>query len=186
MNGNLVNQILADYQSDPLGGGGYLRIMRISPSLNRVSVTSYSPYLDSFMTDDHNQFTVPYRNPGVSTAPGTISGKAKNAIDCTAAAGVTVAYSGGSAVTDANGNFTIPANARKSLAITASKPGWRSDARTGTSTLDCRRAAQPHQDFCFHRGTDQRTCVEQRRSAGLGGHIDFYRRQAALEQDDQG
>jgi predicted MPP superfamily phosphohydrolase len=141
LNGNLVNQILSDYQSDPLGGGGYLRIMRISPSLNRVSVTSYSPYLDSFKTDDHNQFTVPYRNPGVSTAPGTISGKAKNAIDCSAAAGVTVAYSGGSAVTDANGNFTIPANARKSLAITASKPGWVSDARTGTSTLEA--AAQP-------------------------------------------
>ena len=82
LNGNLVNQILSDYQSDPLGGGGYLRIMRISPSLNRVSVTSYSPYLDTFKTDDHNQFTVPYHNPGVSTAPGTISGKAKNAIDC--------------------------------------------------------------------------------------------------------
>jgi len=43
-----------------------------SPSLNRVSVTSYSPYLDSFKTDDHNQFTVPYRNPGISTAPGNV------------------------------------------------------------------------------------------------------------------
>jgi hypothetical protein len=141
VNGNLVNQILSDYQSDPLGGGGYLRIMRISPSLNRVSVTSYSPYLDSFMTDDHNQFTVPYHNPGISTAPGTISGKAKSAIDCSPAAGVTVAYSGGSAITDANGNFTIPANARKSLAITAAKSGWLSDARTGTSTIDA--VAQP-------------------------------------------
>src|SRR5712671_1940942 len=141
VNGNLVNQILSDYQSDPQGGGGYLRIMRISPSLNRISVTSYSPYLDTFKTDDHNQFTVPYRNPGISTAPGTISGKAKSAIDCSAVAGVTVAYSGGSAVTDANGNFTIAASARKSLAITASKPGWLSDARTGTSTLDA--VAQP-------------------------------------------
>jgi hypothetical protein len=52
-----------------------------------------------------------------------------------------VAYSGGSAITDANGNFTIPANARKSLPITASKPGWLSDARTGTSTIDA--VAQP-------------------------------------------
>ena len=99
-------------------------------------MTTYSPYLDSFMTDDHNQFIVPYHNPGVSTAAGTLSGKAKSAIDCSAAAGVTVAYSGGSAVTDVNGNFTIPANARKSLAITAGKPGWLSDARTGTSTLN--------------------------------------------------
>jgi hypothetical protein len=152
LNGNLVNQILSDYQSDPLGGGGYLRIMRISPSLNRVSVTSYSPYLDSFMTDDHNQFTVPYHNPGISTAAGTISGKAKSAIDCSAAAGVTVAYSGGSAVTDANGNFTIPSNARKSLAITAGKPGWLSDARTGTSTLDAVEQPSPTKIFISTAG----------------------------------
>ena len=152
LGGNLVNQILSDYQSDPLGGSGYLRIMRISPSLNRVSVTSYSPYLDSFLTDDHNQFTVPYRNPGVSTAAGTISGKAKNAIDCSAAAGVTVAYNGGSAVTDANGNFTISANARKSLAITASKPGWLSDARTGTSTLDAVEQPSPTKIFISTAG----------------------------------
>src|SRR5258708_29229448 len=93
LNGNLVNQILSDYQSDALGGGGYLRILRISPSLNRVSVSTYSPYLGVFKTDDHNQFTVPYRNPGVSTAAGTISGKAKSALDCSVAAGVT--FSGG-------------------------------------------------------------------------------------------
>src|SRR5712671_1833609 len=152
LNGNLVDQILSDYQSDAQGGGGYLRIMRISPSLNRVSVTSYSPYLDSFKTDDHNQFTVPYHNPGVSTAPGTLSGKAKSAIDCSAAAGVTVAYSGGSAVTDANGNFTIPASARKSLAITASKPGWLSDARTGTSTLNAVAEPSPTKIFISTAG----------------------------------
>jgi hypothetical protein len=152
LNGNLVNQILSDYQSDPLGGDGYLRIMRISPSLNRVSVTSYSPYLDSFLTDDHNQFTVPYRNPGVSTAAGTISGKAKRAIDCSAAAGVTVAYNGGSAVTDANGNFTIPASARKSLSITAGKSGWLSDARTGTSTVDAVEQPSPTKIFISTAG----------------------------------
>jgi len=152
LNGNLVNQILSDYQSDPLGGGGYLRIMRISPSLNRVSVTSYSPYLDSFMTDDHNQFTVPYHNPGVSAAAGTISGKVKSAIDCSAAAGVKVAYSGGSAVTDANGNFTIPANARKSLAITAGKSGWLSDARTGTSTINAVAEPSPTKIFVSTAG----------------------------------
>jgi predicted MPP superfamily phosphohydrolase len=150
--GNVVNQILSDYQSDALGGGGYLRIMRISPSLNRVSVTSYSPYLDSFMTDDHNQFTVPYHNPGVSTAAGSISGNVKSAVDCSAAAGVTVAYSGGSVVTDGNGNFTIPANARKSLAITAAKPGWLSNARIGTSTLDAVEQPSPTKIFVSTAG----------------------------------
>src|SRR6478672_3404436 len=150
--GNVVNQILSDYQSDALGGGGYLRIMRISPSLNRVSVTSYSPYLDSFKTDDHNQFSVPYHNPGVSTAPGTLSGKAKSAIDCSPAAGVTVTYSGGAAVTDANGNFSIPANARKTLAITASKSGWQSNARSATSTLNAVEEPSPTKIFLATAG----------------------------------
>jgi predicted MPP superfamily phosphohydrolase len=152
VNGNLVNQILSDYQSGPQGGGGYLRIMRISPSLNRVSVTTYSPYLNSFKTDDHNQFTVPYRNPGISTAAGTLSGKAKSGIDCSPAAGVTVTYSGGSALTDINGNFSMPANARKSLALTAGKPGWLSDARTGTSTLNATAEPSPTKIFISTAG----------------------------------
>lgn len=146
-NGNLVNQILSDYQTYPSGGSGYLRLIRISPSLNRVSVSTYSPYLDSSLTDDHNQFVVPYRNPGISTAPGTLSGTVKSAIDCSPAAGVSVAYSGGSAVTDAAGNFSIPANARKSLAITAGKTGWLSDARFGTSTLNATAEPSPTKIF---------------------------------------
>lgn len=152
VNGNLVNQILSDYQSYALGGSGYLRLIKISPSLNRVSVSTYSPYLDASLADDHNQFTVPYRNPGISTAPGTLSGKAKSAIDCSPAAGVTVTYSGGSAVTDANGNFSIPASARKSLAITAGKPGWLSDARTGTSTLNATAEPSPTKIFISTAG----------------------------------
>jgi large repetitive protein len=63
-----------------------------------------------------------------------------------------VAYSGGSAVTDANGNFTIPASARKSLAITASKPGWLSDARTGTSTLNAVAEPSPTKIFISTAG----------------------------------
>ena len=155
MNGNLVNQILSDYQSDPLGGGGYLRLLRISPSLNRVSVSTYSPYLNSFRTDDHNQFVVPYHNPGVSTALGTVSGKVKSALDCSAAGGVTVAYSGGSAVTDANGNFSIPAAARKSLAISAGKAGWQSNARSATSTLNAVDEPSPTKIFISTAGRIQ-------------------------------
>ncbi|HZS29415.1 MAG TPA: carboxypeptidase regulatory-like domain-containing protein [Candidatus Angelobacter sp.] len=150
--GNLVNQILSDYQSYPSGGNGYLRLIRISPSLNRVSVSTYSPFLDSFLTDDHNQFVVPYHNPGISTAPGTISGKVKSALDCSPATGVTVAYSGGSAVTDAAGNFSIPANARKSLAITAGKTGWLSDARFGTSTPNTTAEPSPTKIFVSTAG----------------------------------
>jgi hypothetical protein len=151
-NGNLVNQILSDYQSDPLGGSGYLRLVKISPSLNRVSVSTYSPYLDSFKTDDHNQFVVPYRNPGVSTAPGTISGIVKSAVDCSLAAGVTVSDGAHSAVTDSNGNFTMPENARKSLAITAGKTGWQSNARFATSTLNATAEPSPTKIFVSTAG----------------------------------
>jgi hypothetical protein len=143
VHGNLVNEILSDYQSYAQGGEGYLRILKISPSLNRVSVTTYSPYLDSYLTDDHNQFTVPYHNPGISTAAGSISGVVKNALDCSMMPGATVAAKSGAATTDANGGYSIPASARNSFAITTTKPGWLSNARTATSTPDAMAEPSP-------------------------------------------
>jgi calcineurin-like phosphoesterase family protein/carboxypeptidase family protein len=134
VHGNLVNEILSDYQSDPSGGNGYLRILKISPSLNRVNVTTYSPYLNSFLTDEHNQFMVPYHNPGVSTLAGSFSGIVKNAIDCSVMPGATVASKSGSAITDSTGSYSVAAQARNSVAITATKPGWLSNARTATAT----------------------------------------------------
>lgn len=135
-NGNLVNQMLSDYQSEAQGGGGYLRILKISPSLNQISVTTYSPYLDSFKTDDHNQFTVPYLAGAGSSVTGTISGKVQDVITCQPVAGVTVGYSGGSAVTGADGTFSMTAPAVQSVSITAEKSGMASDSRFATSTAD--------------------------------------------------
>lgn len=152
ISGNLVNQILSDYQSEPLGGSGFLRIIKISPSLNRVSVSTYSPYLDQFKTDDHNQFTVPYHNPGVSDAAGTLSGWVKNAINCAPMAGVTVSNASGSAVTDANGNFSFASPARKSSAITATKTGWLSNAQAATSTTDAVAEPSPTKIFVATAG----------------------------------
>jgi hypothetical protein len=134
-NGNLVNQMLSDYQIDSQGGGGYLRLLRISPSLNRVKVMTYSPYSKSFLTDDHNQFTIPYIAQG-STVPGAITGKVKDVITCQPVAGVTVAYSGGSAVSAADGSFSIPAPAIESMSITANGAGLASNSRFATATAD--------------------------------------------------
>lgn len=142
--GNLVNEILSDYQSMPSGGSGYLRIMKISPSHNTVSVTTYSPYLDSFLTDDHNQFTVPYHNPGVSSAAGSFSGVVKNAQDCTFMSGVTISSKDGSAVTADNGSYSVSAPARDAIAVAATKPGWLSNARTVTSTLSYATEPSPN------------------------------------------
>jgi Carboxypeptidase regulatory-like domain/Calcineurin-like phosphoesterase len=132
-NGNLVNQMLSDYQSEPMGGGGYLRILKISPSLNRITVSTYSPYLNSYKTDDHNQFTVPYMAEASGSVPGVISGKVQDVTTCQPVAGVNVAFNGGSAITAGDGTFSIPAPAMQSLSITAEKIGLASDSRFATS-----------------------------------------------------
>ena len=62
VHGNLVNQILSNYQNVTNGGNGYLRIMRFHPSSDTIDVSTYSPYLNSFLTDPTNQFTIPWHS----------------------------------------------------------------------------------------------------------------------------
>ncbi|HWF05431.1 MAG TPA: carboxypeptidase regulatory-like domain-containing protein, partial [Candidatus Angelobacter sp.] len=70
------------------------------------------------------------------TAAGSISGVVKNAQNCAPMPGVTMASKSGTAITDSNGNYSIPASARNSVAITATRTGWLSNARAATSTLN--------------------------------------------------
>ena len=56
--GNPVFQIGANYQQIQNGGNGYLRLMEFSPDGKKISVTTYSPFLDSYKTDSKNQFTI--------------------------------------------------------------------------------------------------------------------------------
>jgi hypothetical protein len=58
--GTTVHQILANYQMQPLGGGGYLRLLEFSPAERRVRVRTYSPYLNQFKTDPDNDFHLAY------------------------------------------------------------------------------------------------------------------------------
>jgi hypothetical protein len=58
--GNEVHQILADYQSRPNGGDGFLRLMRFTPENNEIEVKTYSPFKDEWLIASHNQFTLPY------------------------------------------------------------------------------------------------------------------------------
>ncbi len=44
--GNPVHQILVDYQNQPNGGNGYLRLLQFSADLKTVHVSDYSPTLD--------------------------------------------------------------------------------------------------------------------------------------------
>lgn len=50
-----VYQLLADFQNEKLGGGGYLRIMTFR-SDGIVSVRTYSPYYDHYRTELENEF----------------------------------------------------------------------------------------------------------------------------------
>jgi hypothetical protein len=54
--GNLVYQMLANYQMKPLGGSGFLRILRFDPSENVVDIETYSPYLDEYNSTSQHQF----------------------------------------------------------------------------------------------------------------------------------
>jgi len=57
--GSRVHQILADYQwRDDLGGSGFLRTLEFDYDTKEIRVQTYSPYLDQFLADETNQFTV--------------------------------------------------------------------------------------------------------------------------------
>ena len=55
-NGNKIYQMFADYQTLNFGGTGYLRIVELDRSRHKVSVKTYTPWLDTYKTDDANQF----------------------------------------------------------------------------------------------------------------------------------
>ena len=54
--GEPVYQMLADYQSGPNGGDGYLRLITFDPDNSKILVKTYSPTLNSYKTDAGNQF----------------------------------------------------------------------------------------------------------------------------------
>jgi hypothetical protein len=115
--GNLVNQMLSDYQSWPNGGNGFIRLITVKPALNQVVVKTYSPFLNQWLEDSHNQFVLPYKNVGLATGTGNITGKLKNSSTCAAVAGAIVSNGFSSAMTDACGMFSLPATGPKSYQL---------------------------------------------------------------------
>ncbi len=55
-NGNLVYQMLANYQFEDNGGNGYFRIVSFSPTEQKVRVQTYSPWLNKWRTEPDQQF----------------------------------------------------------------------------------------------------------------------------------
>ncbi|MBN1590583.1 MAG: PEP-CTERM sorting domain-containing protein [Pirellulales bacterium] len=81
-NGNVVHQILANYQMRTNGGDGYLRIMEFLNDGDTVKVSSYSPYQEAYLTADDQNFELSMTSlPPVPPPPPMIRGMGSAAID---------------------------------------------------------------------------------------------------------
>ena len=60
VDGHVVYQVLADYQTRPDGGDGWLRILEFHPAEDKIYVKTFSPYLNSYETDADSQFILGY------------------------------------------------------------------------------------------------------------------------------
>jgi hypothetical protein len=54
--GNMVHQMLANYQNREEGGEGYLRLVEFLPDDKTIRIRSYSPSTGKFKTDEQQQF----------------------------------------------------------------------------------------------------------------------------------
>ncbi len=60
INGNVIYQILADYQNSTYIESGWLRILEFSPIQGKVFVKTYSPILNEYKHDPQSEFTLDY------------------------------------------------------------------------------------------------------------------------------
>jgi hypothetical protein len=58
INGNVIHEVLADYQDDPNGGDGYLRLLNFDMAANRIDVQTYSTSRNDFRTGGESQFAL--------------------------------------------------------------------------------------------------------------------------------
>ena len=112
LGGNVVNQVLSDYQALANGGNGYLRILTFKPSLNRIDVETYSPFLNAYMTDSANQFSLLYHAAGPLGTTGTIKGRLRikkigSQDDCKAIPAVSISTGSKSVLGTTGGNYTL-------------------------------------------------------------------------------
>jgi hypothetical protein len=70
-NGTTVQTLVSDYQYYDNGGHGLMRLMQFSPSNSVIRVTTYSPWLNEYLTDGDSQFTIPHWMPPTVPAADT-------------------------------------------------------------------------------------------------------------------
>lgn len=128
VNGNLVNQILSNYQNVTNGGNGYLRIMKFHPSTDTIDVLTYSPYLNSYRTDSANQFTIPWHQ-WTGTGNGSVTGVVKDISSCAALA-ATISSSAGTTTANSSGNYSLSSIAPNSYSVKASYANYTSASKS--------------------------------------------------------
>lgn len=62
--GSVIYSLLSDYQSQQLGGGGYMRLMEFRPESDEIRVRTYSPWFDAFDLRAAHDFTLDYAMDG--------------------------------------------------------------------------------------------------------------------------
>ena len=82
--GHTIHLMLANYQGFPSGGNGYLRVLHFSPAADKIYATTYSPYIDSYITSttNYDQMEMVYDMHGTNTPYtliGTVSGVSNGA-----------------------------------------------------------------------------------------------------------
>jgi hypothetical protein len=61
--GDVVHQMLVNYQMKALGGEAFLRLVEFHPDGKTVQVKAYSPYYGTYKTDAENQFSLTLEPP---------------------------------------------------------------------------------------------------------------------------
>jgi hypothetical protein len=79
--GHTIHVMLADYQ-EMSDGNGYLRILRFSPAHNTIYATTFSPYVNAYITTFPDQMEMPYDMGGglAFSLLGIASGVASGAV----------------------------------------------------------------------------------------------------------
>ena len=135
VNGNFVHQLFANWQDWTNGGNGYLRIMKFSPSQNKIRVQTYSPYTGLYLTNSADQFTLKWHNNGVpGSGTAGVKGRVRGtrATGCKAVPGATVNINGAVATTNAYGNYTLSLAPGSGLTATAAASGWNTQSQSVT------------------------------------------------------
>jgi len=58
--GHSIQTVLADYENEPNGGNGWMRILKFVPSLNQIQVQTYSPWLNQYKRTVYHEFNMAY------------------------------------------------------------------------------------------------------------------------------